>query len=663
MRKFVRLQIFLLTVIFVSCSSDPSDTLGLTEDPSSYDTSYTSPHVVSSVENQSSGLTSGWWQNSTFYHVWMKSFAHSSDDGISASKVVDGSIGNFDGITAKLGYIQETLGCDTIWLSPFMACNSGSSSGSRVSTNMHGYDITDFYTVNSNFGTEEDLIQLIDAVHARGMKIIFDFVPNHTSSQCAWFNYSINKKTVDGVDYTNWYLWNDTKLSWNPMGNSNTWYYNETRKQYYYAPFWSEMPDLNYRCPEVRVEMKNVVKYWLSKGFDGLRADAVLYLIENDGQYSNTPQTHALLAEFRSTIDSFTSPKMMLAETWVTNNRSTLNAYFGTATAPEFNMLLDFDAGNSIFNAIDNSRASYATSCLYTGDHTMNCTYGTFLANHDEYKNRLGTVYTDESRRKLATAMSLLRPTTAIIYYGQEIAQADASVSGDIRHRYPFDWDAEATQASASDSVLKLNKACVAARSQYPALTQGSVNVLDTSTTNVAAYTLSKSGEKAVLCVFNLSSTAQGVTLSGSSIPSSTTYTRLVSDGSETLTWSGSSITVSSIGAYGYCFFVLGSDSETLADAKMYLYGSMNSWSSSTPMSYDSANKKWTVTVSLTANTSYEFKFRNSSSSTWATSDNYPAENLTYIPTTTGDYVFTLNAVSIAQASEISGTVYTVTAK
>jgi len=113
---------------------------------------------------------------------------------------------------------------------------------------------------------------------------------------------------------------------------------------------------------------------------------------------------------------------------------------------------------------------------------------------------------------------------------------------------------------------------------------------------------------------------------------------------------------------------VLGSDSETLvynytADAKMYLYGSMNSWSSSTPMSYDSANKKWTVTVSLTANTSYEFKFRNSSNSTWATSDNYPAENLTYIPTTTGDYVFTLNAVSIAQASEISGTVYTVTAK
>ena len=167
MRKFVRLQIFLLTVIFVSCSSDPSDTLGLTEDPSSYDTSYTSPHVVSSVENSIFGLTSGWWQNSTFYHVWMKSFAHSSDDGISASKVVDGSIGNFDGITAKLGYIQETLGCDTIWLSPFMACNSGSSSGSRVSTNMHGYDITDFYTVNSNFGTEEDLIQLIDAVHAR----------------------------------------------------------------------------------------------------------------------------------------------------------------------------------------------------------------------------------------------------------------------------------------------------------------------------------------------------------------------------------------------------------------------------------------------------------------------------------------------------------------
>ena len=126
------------------------------------------------TENQSDSLSDAWWRESSFYHIWVKAFADSDGDGC----------GDFKGIENKLSYIQDTLGCDAIWLSPIFDC---SSKGKAETYNMHGYDTTDYYAVNSYFGTESDLTSLIEACHDRGIKIIFDFVPNHTSKNHQWF--------------------------------------------------------------------------------------------------------------------------------------------------------------------------------------------------------------------------------------------------------------------------------------------------------------------------------------------------------------------------------------------------------------------------------------------------------------------------------------------
>ena len=182
---------------------------------------------------------------------------------------------------------------------------------------------------------------------ARGMKVIFDFVPNHTSNMHPWFMQSAKRE--NGKD--DWYLWSDEKLSWNAMGNANTWYSNYDRQQFNYGAFWSGMPDLNFRNREVREEMKNVVRFWLNKGFDGLRIDAVRYLVEEEGGGKaglvDTEATHDWFEELRAeVVDEYAelgSPKFMICEAWVNNDRARLDRYYGSTEIPEFNMVFDFD--------------------------------------------------------------------------------------------------------------------------------------------------------------------------------------------------------------------------------------------------------------------------------------------------------------------------------
>ena len=162
---------------------------------------YVSPKNVSQeqAENQSTELDSKWWKESSFYHIWVKSFNDSDGDGI----------GDLKGIEQKLDYIQDNVGCNAIWLSPIFDCSGKGS-------NMHGYDTTDYYAVNPKFGDESDLISLINAVHDRKMQIIFDFVPNHTSYEHPWFTDSLNYGTK-----RDWYVWcTTTPVIYNGMSNS-----------------------------------------------------------------------------------------------------------------------------------------------------------------------------------------------------------------------------------------------------------------------------------------------------------------------------------------------------------------------------------------------------------------------------------------------------------
>ena len=603
--------VLLCTVLFASCSNGSSsgnDDSSFPEQLLSYvgNETYKSPKnaSVEDAENQSSGLEDGWWNDTAFYHIWVKSFCDYDGDGC----------GDFNGIKSKLDYIKNDLGCDGIWLSPIFECDYKSKS---PSVNMHGYDVKDYYAVNNYFGTEDELLSLIQACHDKNIKIIFDFVPNHTGKGNAWFTDSCK-----GGEKKDWYVWNNSKLSWNPgMGSSDTWHKNPKGNDYYYAAFWEGQPDLNFRNYEVREEMKNVVRYWLNKGFDGLRVDAVRYLIETENSLVDTPETHAWFNELRTeVIDSYKeiSPKFMVCEAWIENNRPALDAYFGSAENPEFNMVLDFDQGRGCYNSIYYYDGRILASTLYENPSEIKA-YGTFIGNHDEYMGRIGTWYSGYVPGiKLITAMSLLRPTVPFIYYGNEIGMQEVNYNGDLRLRTKLNWEDVEKQRNDNSSILSLNKALLALRKEYPELFRnGTVKELGSATIDeknnfvytVAAYTISD-GKDTLLCVFSLKNSSNNkfwFDCGGLDISS---YSVLIGVNNKTnLSLDGSNIKVEYIAPYEVRVYYIGDDSKPMlfTDKRLFLRGGMNDWGYA-EMLYDSEKRCFDVWYNLTPG-NCQFKF------------------------------------------------------
>ncbi len=501
---------FIVFILFSSCacqtegrgkqaeSQELSHLFVWTGDPE-YKSPKHSPVSLAYMSNQLEGIEEDWYKDSSFYHIWVKAFNDYDGDGI----------GDFRGITEKLDYIKNDLGCDAIWLSPIFDC---SGKGSAVNYNMHGYDTVDYYEVNDYFGNEEHLMTLLEEAHKRDMKLIFDFVPNHTSNAHPWF--ILSGKREGGKD--DWYLWNEERLPWSPMGSSNTWFSNIDRHQYYYGAFNAGMPDLNFRNYEVREEMKNVVRYWLNKGFDGVRIDAVRYLVEDSGTVSgliDTKATHAFFEELRrEVIDPYAElghPKFMVSEAWIAGNRNWLNRYYGAEEA-EFNMVFDFDFTGKLQTSIKFKNTAFFDYIAREFTSAKNPVhYGTFLSNHDNVANRPATSFKNESELRLATAVSLLLPSTPFIYYANEIGQEDQpNLQGqDIRLRYPLKWENVEAQIKDSKSLLALHRDLNLLRQSHPALTRGALEPCSVKGGDeVLAYTLSYEGER-ILCVYNFSST------------------------------------------------------------------------------------------------------------------------------------------------------------
>lgn len=556
--KFFVCSVLVLWALLVSCKMGSDSSGNLYEYVGNEN--YKSPkNVEISAEvakNQSDGLKDDWWRETSFYHIWVKSFADSDGDGC----------GDFKGIESKLDYIKNDLGCSGIWLSPIFECDYKSKAKKE---NMHGYDVKDYYAVNSCFGTEYDLVSLIKACHKKNIKIIFDFVPNHSGKGNRWFTDSCTGK--DGKK--DWYLWSDTKLSWNPgMGSSETWHKNPGGNDYYYAAFWEGQPDLNFRNWEVREEMKNVVRYWLNKGFDGLRVDAVRYLIETNGSKCDTEETHGWFSELRTeVIDAYKgiSPKFMACEAWITGDRSRLEKYFGTDEKPEFNMVFDFDQGYGIVDSVGYGESSYLSSSLRKNP-AKNKSYGTFIGNHDNYIDRLGSVYSGhEASIKAATALSLLRPTVPFIYYGQEIGMKDDTSygTGDIRHRTDLDWKEVEKQKTNPSSILSLNKTILTLRKTYPNLfANGDVQFLQSCTVDanenplntVAAYTISD-GTDSLLCVQSLINYGDyDFWFENSSLVDVSKCLVLIGDGANKLSFEEGALKVESLASYETRVYYLG---------------------------------------------------------------------------------------------------------
>lgn len=553
-------KIFLLLLIGLSISCNS----GNKKDANAYlfeycgKLDYKSPNHAEIVEaeNQSTNLEKNWWKNSTFYHIWVKSFADSNNDGC----------GDFPGIQQNLDYIKE-LGFDGIWLSPIFEC---SYKEKNEYTNMHGYDTVNYYKVNSYFsgkeGTEETsenaeiaLIELIKACHEKGIKIIFDFVPNHTSMNNKWFIDSYPWENPYGdSSKKDWYLWTKKyfKIS-TTMNSSDFFHFNVVPDYHWYTAFGDGMADLNFRNYEVREEMKNVVRYWLNKGFDGLRVDAVRYLMEDSNKIGyDTAETHEYFKELRKVIDQYESEKFMVAEAWISGNRSEMNKYFGNGD--EFNMILDFDQGGSINNSVKNSTDRFTTSLMNT-QNQQNNNYGTFLGNHDNYQDRLGTIFDGDYKKiNLSSAISLLRPTTTFVYYGQELGDKNLSVDGDLAKRGNFDWDLAETEKKQNKSPYNLNKALLQIRKDNREIFKnGNIKLLVSSDEKVVSYLIENETDS-LLCIFNLSNSGKSeITLTDFS-KDSTENVCLIGDETQKLTVENNSAKITKLSPFGFRVYKIG---------------------------------------------------------------------------------------------------------
>ena len=627
------LCIFIATILFSSCGS-PKKIQGYELFEYTGDSSYKSPYNVNQEDAQNqyykdaNNIEDLWWEKTNFYHIWVKSFKDSNGDGC----------GDFPGIESELDYIKD-MGFTGIWLSPIFECSYKSK---KETDNMHGYDTTDFYKINSYFsgkdGTEETsenaekaLISLINACHQKKIKIIFDFVPNHTSSNHPWFLDSISSEN----NKHSWYIWSDTKLSWNNSMNSNN-FHEKNGSYYYYGAFSSGMPDLNFRNYEVREEMKNVVRYWLNKGFDGLRIDAVRYLVENQSKAYDTDETHEFFKELRREINKYSSPKFMVCEAWIEGNKSELKKYWGNND--EFNMIFDFNQGREINNSVQNKSTSFMSKIELERPHDSS--FGIFLGNHDEYQERLGTKFSGDYKKiNLASAISLLRPAVPFVYYGQELGQKNLLVQGDLCLRGKFNWDLKAEQLKDKKSPLALNKALLNFRNQNKDLfSGGTIKILSANpSSKIASYTIS-TDDKEILCVFNMTNTTiENIEISNYQ-HSSPSFSCIIGDQDSTITYKDGKITIEKIAPYSVrAYSTKGieennifndedydyTSSDKIPDnifipEEMYIRGSFNNWGGDLMQKSETPTEvTWKISLTFYTSGQIQYKFCENNTDNW----------------------------------------------
>ena len=344
-----------------------------------------------------------WWRTAIFYEIFVRSFYDTDGDGI----------GDFNGITAKLDYLQS-LGINAIWLMPI-----------HPSPSYHGYDVVNYYAVNPQYGSMDDFKNLLAEAHKRDIHIIIDLVINHTSSQHPWFKDA--DANLDSA-YRDFYVWSDSPGAGN---------WHQGQHGYYYGLFWSGMPDLNYTNPAVTEAVYKINDYWLNKvGVDGFRIDAVKHLIEQDGKLENTPLTHEWLKEYYKTYKSSNPNAYTIGEVYGAGS-SVIKQYTGT----ELDHIFNFEMATGIMGSVNGGSNSGITSAVkFAQMDTPEYNYATFLTNHDQ--NRVMSVFGgDVNKAKVAAFLMLTLPGTPYIYYGEEIGMQGKKPDEDIR--LPMQWSAD----------------------------------------------------------------------------------------------------------------------------------------------------------------------------------------------------------------------------
>ncbi len=499
-----------------------------------------------------------WFKNAVFYEAHVKAFADANGDGM----------GDFAGLTSRLDYLQD-LGVTALWLLPFYPSPLRDD----------GYDISEYRGVHESYGTMRDFKKLVRECHERGMRIITELVINHTSDQHKWFQRA--RKAKPGSAYRDFYVWSDSDKKYGDARiifidtEKSNWTWDPVANAYYWHRFYSHQPDLNFDNPRVLEEVLAVMHYWLDLGVDGLRLDAVPYLIEREGtNCENLPETHAVIKAIRAEIDAHYPDRILLAEAnqWPEDTA----VYFGSGD--ECHMCFHFPLMPRMYMAIAQEDRHPITDIMrQTPEIPDNAQWGVFLRNHDELtlemvtnkerdylwsffavdkkmrinlgiRRRLAPLL-DNDRRKIELMNSLLfsMPGTPILYYGDEIGMGDNVYLGDRDGvRTPMQWSPDRNggfskvdparlylppimdaiygyeavnveaQTRSSSSLLNWMKRLISMRQQNKALRCGTLRFLYPGNRKILAY-VRETDDEVILCVANLSHSAQAVELDLSS--------------------------------------------------------------------------------------------------------------------------------------------------
>jgi maltose alpha-D-glucosyltransferase/alpha-amylase len=488
-----------------------------------------------------------WYKDAVIYEIHVKAFFDSDNDGI----------GDFKGLTQKLDYLSS-LGITALWLLPFYPSPLRDD----------GYDIADYFKIHPDYGTLRDFKEFLREAHHRGIRVITELVLNHTSDQHMWFQKA--RRAKPGSVMRNYYVWSDTpdekyqdaRIIFQDFENSN-WTWDSVAEAYFWHRFYSHQPDLNYDNPHVLKAVFNVIDYWMKMGVDGVRLDAVPYLIEREGtNCENLPETHEILRKLRAHVDAKFKDRMLLAEAnqWPED----AVAYFGDGDMchmafhfplmPRMFMALQMEDSFPIIDIMDQTPAI-----------PENCQWALFLRNHDELtlemvtdeerdymyrmyakdprmrvnlgiRRRLAPLLDHDLRRmKLMYALLFSLPGTPVIYYGNEIGMGDNFYIGDRNGvRTPMQWSPDRnagfsranpqqlylppitdpsyhfeavnveTMEKTHFSFLWWMRLLIAMRKHHKVLSRGSLEVVPHENRKVFAFMREYEGERALVAV-NLS--------------------------------------------------------------------------------------------------------------------------------------------------------------
>lgn len=446
-----------------------------------------------------------WTRGATCYEIFVRSFRDSDGDGI----------GDLNGLTAALDYIndgnpgsQSDLGARCIWLMPV-----------DESPSYHGYDVSNYYRVEPDYGTNEDFKRMVAAAHQRGIRVLVDLVLNHASSEHPYFQAALRDSASP---YRQWFRFSSTKPAAKGPWGQEVWHKSPARDEYYYGVFWSGMPDLNYENPVVRAEAGRIARFWLREmGVDGFRLDAVPYLVERGDTLAHTAATHAVLRDFSRAVRAASPRAYTIGEVW--DSTGTILSYYPN----ELDAYFAFPVSDAILDAVRSGTPGKLIPEVLRFQRALPSNrWSPFLRNHDQTRT-VTALGGDAARARLAAEILFTLPGFPFVYYGEEIGMTGDKP--DERLRTPMQWTAGASgftrgrpwealqsdttttsvasQESKAGSLLNEYRRLIHLRDATPALAVGELVPIEASQGGALAY-LRRTAGRSVLVLANLGTTA-----------------------------------------------------------------------------------------------------------------------------------------------------------